>query len=77
MNITIHRGLEQIGGCITLNEESMFGIRCNHFMWAEGWIEGSENNHAILVYGNHKDVLEIVLLTIAEQEGNNTLKRAY
>ncbi len=71
MNIIIPRALEQIGGCITLNEESMFGIRCNHLMWAEGWIEGAENNQTILVYGNHKGVLEIALLTIAEQEGNN------
>ena len=56
-------------GCITLNDESMFGIRCNHLMWAEGWIEGAENNLAILVYGNHKGVLEIVLLTFSEKEG--------
>lgn len=58
-------------GCITLNDESMFGIRCNHLMWAEGWLEGAENNQTILVYGNHKGVLEIVLLTIAEQVGYN------
>ena len=58
-------------GCITLIDESMFGIRCNHLMWAEGWLEGAENNHAILVYGNRKGVLEIALLTIAEQEGDN------
>lgn len=61
MNIIIPCALEQIGGCITLNDDSKFGIRCNHFMWAEGWIEGAENNHAILVYGNHKGGLEIVL----------------
>ena len=77
MNIIIPCALEQIGGCITLNDKSMFGIRCNHLMWAEGWIEGAENNHAILVYGNHKGVLEIVLLTFSEKEEEYLRKRTY
>ena len=41
-------------GCISLFDEYMFGIRCNHLMWAEGWIEDEDQSDAILIYGNHK-----------------------
>lgn len=30
-------------GCIELNDDYLFGIRCNHLMWAEGSCEGVEN----------------------------------
>jgi hypothetical protein len=41
-------------GCISLFDEYMFGIRCNHLMWAEGWLEDEDQSDAILIYGNHK-----------------------
>ena len=39
-------------GCILLDDNYAFGIRCNHLMWAEGECEGieyfwTENDHAI------------------------------
>lgn len=30
-------------GCIELIDDNMFGIRCNHLMWAEGSCEGVEH----------------------------------
>jgi len=63
-------------GCIETNGKYMFGICCNHLMWAEGYVEGGEafmkgieNNNVILVYGNHKGELESELLTFSEKEG--------
>lgn len=47
-------------GCVELDDDYMFGIRCNHLMWSEGDYEGTESflphkeGKAILVYGNHK-----------------------
>ena len=29
-------------GCCLLPDDYMFGIRCNHLMWAEGFCEGGE-----------------------------------
>ena len=29
-------------GCILMDDESLFGIRCNHLMWADGKCEGIE-----------------------------------
>lgn len=29
-------------GCVQLDDEYMFGIRCNYLMWAEGSVEGTE-----------------------------------
>ena len=30
-------------GCIELDDDNLLGIRCNHWMWAEGTCEGIEN----------------------------------
>lgn len=64
-------------GCILLDDDYAFGIRCNHLMWAEGWCEGIEyfwtkddhakqNYNVILVYGNHKGELHTSLLVFHE-----------
>jgi len=29
-------------GCILSNDDYMFGIRCDHLIWIEGWCEGVE-----------------------------------
>ena len=56
-------------GCIELNDDYMFGIRCEHLIWAEGMCEGIEpflvgkdKKTVILVYGNHKGTLVAKLL---------------
>ena len=56
-------------GCIELDDTSLFGIRCNHFMWAKGCCEGIENFwenktnlNAILIYGNHKGFLKTKMI---------------
>jgi hypothetical protein len=63
-------------GCIELNDDDCFGIRCNHLMWAEGSCEGYEyffneegydsdetRENVIIVYGNHKGwfVLNVIV----------------
>ena len=62
-------------GVILLNDDYFFNIRCDHLMWAEGFVEGTESfmqgikgNDAILVYGNHKGCLEVELLTCSDEE---------
>lgn len=55
-------------GCVELNDDYMFGIRCNHLMWCDGECEGVEPfldnplGRAILVYGNHKGNLYMKLI---------------
>lgn len=62
-------------GCIEMNDEYLFGIRCDHFMWADGELEyrpfckteaTEENglNNCVMVYGNHKGHLEIYLVYV-------------
>lgn len=56
-------------GCIEMNDDDIFGIRCGHLIWAEGACEGIEpflnekdEKTVILVYGNHKGTLISKLL---------------
>ncbi len=42
-------------GCITLDDDYIFGIRCNHLIWYEGECEIPECD-AIMVCGNHKGI---------------------
>lgn len=56
-------------GCISLLDDYMFGIRCDHLMWSDGDCEGTEpflngNKPAILVYGNHKGIFMMKLIYI-------------
>lgn len=60
-------------GCILVNDDLIFGIQCNHLMWAEGCCEGVETFwkssyelNSILVYGNHKGHLVVKLLVFHE-----------
>lgn len=39
-------------GCIVSNDEYIFGIRCNHLIWIEGWSEVFGSGY--FVVGNHK-----------------------
>ena len=67
------------GGCINLENEYMFGIRCDHLMWSEGevegvedFMEGIENTNVILIFGNHKGSFCEELLTFSEKEGERS-----
>lgn len=40
-------------GCIKLNDDYLFGIRCSHLMWAEGECEGVEE-----CFANYETELE-------------------
>jgi len=60
-------------GCIELDDDYMFGIRCNHLMWSECCCEGVEDfwdednldeYDVILIYGNHKGEFTIKILVI-------------
>lgn len=62
-------------GCIELNDDYMFDIRCDHLLWAEGWFEGIEpfmngieNKEAILICGNHKGTFVAHLLIFPSNE---------
>lgn len=66
-------------GCILLDDDYAFDIRCNHLIWAEGycegieyfWTENDDNVHVyntILVYGNHKGSLQIKILALHEPD---------
>lgn len=41
-------------GCVLLEDEYIFGIRCDHLIWMEGWCEIEAKGDSILVLGNHK-----------------------
>lgn len=53
-------------GCVILNDDYLFDMRCDHFMWAEGWHEGYDDS--ILIYGNHKGNLIIKEIMVIEEE---------
>lgn len=54
-------------GCLLLNDDYAFGIRCDHLMWAEGTFE-YENGDAILIWGNHKGILYAEFLMFHKTE---------
>ena len=49
-------------GCLEVDDDYRFGIRCDHLMWAEGWNEffsvtdknGNCIDNTLYIYGNHK-----------------------
>lgn len=60
-------------GCVELDDDYLFGIRCNHLIWIDGRCEGIEpfwtkEDHeegkyeSILLIGNHKGLVETRLL---------------
>ena len=61
-------------GCILCNDNSCFGIRCNHLMWCEGLCEDddSELPGPIMVYGNHKGYFYLKLIIF--QKGSDEKK---
>ena len=44
-------------GCITVDDDYIFGIRCDHLVWIEGYSEVFGNGY--LVIGNHKGMTAI------------------
>lgn len=55
-------------GCVTLGDEEIFGIRCDHLLWLVGEHEylGSGKN-GVLLLGNHKGTL--MLKYLCEETG--------
>ena len=60
-------------GCIEMDDDYLFGIRCDHFMWADGELEyrpfyltkdEEDSDRCVMVYGNHKGSLEIYLVYV-------------
>ena len=63
-------------GCVEMNDDYLFGIRCNHFMWADGkleyppFYETDEDtvkngwDDCVMIYGNHKGILEIYFVYV-------------
>lgn len=40
-------------GCINVADDYIYGIRCDHLIWMDGWFEGCLSP-GILLIGNHK-----------------------
>ena len=64
-------------GCVELNDDHAFGIRCDKLIWIEGSIEETQRyavkiKKALLVYGNHKGSLESRLITFKETNKEHT-----
>ncbi len=63
-------------GCIYLPDTYLFGIRCEHLMWAEGYCEYcwyipsyiSATDRSILIYGNHKGEFKAGLLCLYKKD---------
>lgn len=63
-------------GCIHIDDDYIFGIRCNHLIWIEGECEGGEfwwkekdfeeegYPKSILICGNHKGYFRIKMIVI-------------
>ena len=63
-------------GCIHINDDYIFDIRCNHLIWIEGECEGVEfwwkekdfeeegYPKSILICGNHKGYFKIKMIVI-------------
>lgn len=50
-------------GCVTLGDEEIFGIRCDHLMWLTGDHEYlGDGKDGVLLLGNHKGTLFIKYL---------------
>lgn len=49
-------------GCILLDDEYFYDIRCEHLIFIEGWTEGYSNK-SILLIGNHKGGMIQQLIT--------------
>ena len=39
-------------GCILLNDDYLFSIRCEHLMWIDGWSD--THGECVFICGNHK-----------------------
>ncbi len=67
-------------GCILLDDDYFFGIRCDHLMWMEGFCEcstedtngGVEGDNSIMLIGNHKGALKIKILAFKPYEEEAT-----
>lgn len=47
-------------GCILLDDDYLFNIRCNHLIWIDGYSE--TYGDAVLLMGNHKGFLIFTLI---------------
>ncbi len=61
-------------GCITMGDDYIFGIRCNHLMWMEGNCEGLEdfwnaNDHQVLEKTQDQDELFHAILITGNHKG--------
>lgn len=59
-------------GCINLNDDYLFGIRCDHFMWTEFWTE--DDFAVIIIYGNHKGSLISKCIMMYEGEDDKDVE---
>lgn len=68
-----------MSGCLNIDDDYRFGIRCNHLIWVEGWCEGYEEwwrkeeqkFNAILLMGNHKGHFMMKLVAIHNNNNEN------
>ena len=69
-------------GCILVEDDYIFGIRCDHLIWVEGScedIECEDGKDVIIVFGNHKGSIRINFIVfnqnkaVSEPYNNQTI----
>lgn len=63
-------------GCIELHDDYLFGIRCDHLMWAEGLCEGMESCFRDVDYSNgevDENGFAVMSETYSKTTGNTIL----
>lgn len=64
----------QFSGVVKLDDSYMFGIRCDHLIWIEGWNENCGTDeivgeyYTIYVMGNHKGKMCCVKISFLNEE---------
>ena len=53
-------------GCILVEDDYIFGIRCNHLIWVEGSCEDEKD--VIVVLGNHKGSIRINFIVFSQNK---------
>ena len=56
----------QKSGCLELDDWYMFGIRCNHLVWVEGYSEEDCDLGTIYLMGNHKGELKLYCISLID-----------
>ena len=63
-------------GCLEVNDDYKFGIRCNHLVWIEGYTENDDLG-TIYLMGNHKGTLTLYGISLYDTVNNEEIGGEY